>query len=468
MIAVLIFSINKLRNSNKNGKTMSIQQLESLFQMDSLAKTMIALVTFISLCVGSFAYRYMKGDRLYRGFFTQLTLLICAVAVMVSADNLLLLLGSWCISNLLLVRLMIHKSGWKAAKSAGALAAKNYCIGVVSIAMAFVLLYHASGETSIAALVHQPSSSPLILPALMLLLIGAMTQSAIWPFHSWLTSSLNSPTPVSAIMHAGLVNGGGFLLVRFAPLYLEHAGLLTTIFVIGLVTALIGTLWKLIQSDVKRMLACSTMGQMGFMFLQCGLGLFPAAVAHLVWHGMFKAYLFLASGGAAQERRFDLGYPPKPAIFFWALICGAVGSFAFSCASGKSWLVGDTTQVLMVVAFLAASQFALPVLREKTLQSLPLALFATAAAGLAYGGSVHLITWAVEPMHLAHPQPLNGFHIIGMIALVLAWLSILFIRNPQKRDDVPVWMMKSYVVALNASQPHPATVTTHRYHYQNQ
>ena len=444
---------------------MAIQELISLFHFDALASIMIALVAFIGLCVGSFAYRYIKGDTQYRAFFTHLTLLIAAVAIMVSADNLVLLFAAWCISNLLLVRLMIHKRGWKAANKAGMLATKNYAIGAVSIAVAFGLLYNATGETSIQALVHQSTTSPLIFPALVLLLIGAKTQSAIWPFHKWLTSSLNSPTPVSAIMHAGLVNGGGFLLVRFAPLYFDHSMLLTAIFVIGLSSALLGTLWKLMQSDVKRMLACSTMGQMGFMLAQCGLGLFPAAVAHLVWHGMFKAYLFLASGGAAQERRFDLGYPPKTLTFLLALMCGIAGSLGFAYASGKSWFASDTTLVLMVVSFLTASQFALPILREKTLRSLPIALIATAVFGLTYGSSVHLIAWAMEPMGLMQPQPLNGFHIIGIFALTLAWLSILFLRHQQ---ETPAWMLKNYVKALNASQPHQATITAHRNSYQYQ
>ena len=182
---------------------MILQEISSLFQLDALAAIMIALVAFIGLCVGSFAYRYLKGDTRYRTFFVQLGFMVFSVMVMVSADHLALLFAAWCISNALLVRLMIHKSGWNAAKAAGMLAAKNYAIGAVSIAAAFGLLYVATGETSIQGLVHHPAASPLILPALVLLLIGAMTQSAIWPFHRWLTSSLNSPTPVSAIMHAG-------------------------------------------------------------------------------------------------------------------------------------------------------------------------------------------------------------------------------------------------------------------------
>lgn len=437
----------------------------NLFYIDPLAMIMMALVVFIGICVGSFARRYLKGDTQYHKFFLLLGLLIASVLIMVSADHLAVMFASWCLSNLLLVRLMIHKSSWRAARASGLLAAKNYLLGAVSIATAFILLYIATGSTSIKTVINNYSEPAIILPALVLLLVGAMTQSGIWPFHRWLTSSLNSPTPVSAIMHAGLVNGGGFLLARFAPLYLKTPYLLTVIFSIGIITALIGTLWKLMQSDVKRMLACSTMGQMGFMLVQCSLGLFPAAVAHLVWHGMFKSYLFLASGSAAQEKRFDLSYPPKPLAFFCALICGVVGSYGFALASGKSWLATDTTLVLMLVAFLTASQFALPMLHQKPLQSLPVALIATIAVGLAYGANVHLIGTIMEPMQIMRPQALNSFHIAGIVLLTLAWLSILFIRNSKRTRQISAWMLKGYVMALNASQPHPDTVTAYRNQY---
>lgn len=429
---------------------------------------MIALVAFIGLCVGSFAYRYLKGDGQYRAFFVRLSLLITSVALMVSTDHIGLLLISWCISNGLLVRLMVHKSGWQAAKAAGWLATKNFLVGSVCIATAFGLFYLSTGETSIQALLRQPTLSPPMWVALGLLIPGAMSQSAIWPFHRWLLSSLNSPTPVSAIMHAGLINGGGFLLVRFAPLYLQSSFLLTSIVVAGFLTAGLGTLWKLMQPDVKRMLACSTMGQMGFMFVQCGLGLFPAAVAHLVWHGMFKAYLFLSSGSAAQEKRVDQGYPPSLPAFLCALLCGVAGSYSFALATGKTWFANDTTFVLTGVAFLAGSQFALPLLHAKPVRALPLALLGTALAGLIYGGSVQLITGLLAPMALMQPQALNGFHIAGLLALVLAWLYRLFAIHSEKNRPVPASVLKSYVLALNASQPHPTTITNHRKHYQYQ
>ncbi|GAB4184665.1 MAG: hypothetical protein Tsb0015_00930 [Simkaniaceae bacterium] len=266
-------------------------------------------------------------------------------------------------------------------------------------------------------------------------------------------------------MHAGLINGGGFILTRFAPLYLHHSSLLNMIFILGIITSLLGTLWKLMQSNVKSMLACSTMGQMGFMLMQCGLGIFPAAVAHLVWHGMFKAYLFLASGSAFQERRFDTVYL-KPSNLAGALICGMVGSFGFSFSSGKSWLAGDATLVLMVVAFLSASQFVLPMLQNKIWQKLPIALVVTWVLGLGYGGSVRLIAQEMEPLQLMQPQPLNVFHILGIVVLILTWLAMLYLRNQNKTDGMPAWFFRNYVKALNASQPHPETITAHRNHYQ--
>lgn len=440
--------------------------LNLFFNVSEFATIIIALVVFIGICVYSFSSRYMKGDAQYRSFTIQLILIVFAVSAMVSVDNLIIFFIAWCLSNMLLVRLMIHKSSWKAAKQSGILAAKNYVLGAFCIGSACALLYSSTGKISIQAIASQDAQSTSIIIALVLMLIGAMTQSAIWPFHRWLLSSLNSPTPVSAIMHAGLVNGGGCLLVRFAPLYLQHPHLLTGIFLIGLTTSLIGTLWNLMQNDIKRMLACSTMGQMGFMFAQCGLGLFPAAVAHLVWHGMFKSYLFLASGSAAQEKRFDLGYPPKLFTLICSLLCGVAGSLSFGYTTGTSWLAGDTTLILMVIAFLTATQFALTMLQFKTVRNLPLTCIATIIIGFFYGMSVELITSAMERMQLMQPQPLNIFHIFGLVALTLSWLLIVLTKNQEQNNDLPSSILKIYVIALNSSQPHPETVTSHHNQYQ--
>ncbi len=311
--------------------------MDSIFYIDGLAKVVIFLIVFIGLVVGLFAKQYLKGDSRYNLFFVTLPLIIAFVTITAIANNIFVFLLSWLASNAVLVAMMIHKPQWKAALASGKLAAKNFLIGFFCLSLALMLLYNQSGQSSIQSIIafeYQDQTKLII--ALLLILIAAMTQSAIYPFSSWLTSSLNSPTPVSAIMHAGLVNGGGILLARFAELYFKFPEILTLVFAIGITTALIGTFWKLIQSSVKNMLACSTIGQMGFMIAQCGLGLFSAAIAHLFWHGCFKSYLFLTSGSAAQEKKFNLNYPPSLLSFALAIVCGALGILSFSAIANRN------------------------------------------------------------------------------------------------------------------------------------
>lgn len=437
------------------------------YKLDELGVIMVALIAYIGICVAAFASRYIRGDTKYYSFFLRVILLICSVAIMVTSDNLWALFISLCISNLTLVSLIIHKSKWKAAKASGVVAAKNYLLSTIFMASAFGLFYFSTSQNSISSIANQSHNSIIIDLALLLLLIAAMAQSAIWPFHKWLLSSLNSPTPVSAIMHAGLINAGGFLLVRFSHLYSQNDIIMNVIFILGITSALIGTLWKLMQSDVKRMLACSTMGQMGFMFAQVGLGLFPLAIAHLCWHGMFKAYLFLASGGAAQEKRLDLYYPLTTLSFICSVLCGAFGSLIFAIAANKSWLAGDSTLVLMVIVFLAGSQLSLSMLTKINFKNFILACLITMIAAIIYGGSTQFIILILEPMQLMHVQPLNVFHILGIFVLTFAWICMLFIRSPSKNiGKHSHWLLKAYVRALNYSQPQQGTITSCRNHYQ--
>lgn len=442
-----------------------LADFEQFFYVDRLSMVVMLLVFFVAVSIGSFSIRYLKGDRRRSAFFANLLALVLTIFVMVCADNIFLLLLFWAISNTLLARLMLHKRGWDAAKQSSILAIKNFTLGFVFLGAALLILFSVTGETSIQAILKKPVGDIVLISSGILLLLCAMTQSALWPFHRWLTSSLNSPTPVSAIMHAGLVNGGGFLLARFAPILARQPEVLAIIFIIGIVTALLGTLWKLMQSDVKRMLACSTMGQMGFMIAQCGLGLFPAAVAHLCWHGLFKAYLFLASGSAAKEKRLGLDYPPSLKDFSLALICGAIAAYMFSLSSGMQIMVINTTSFLIFLTMIAGAQFALPIICSNWKAKLPLALGATVVFGLFYGASVRIIEHTLSPLQIWVPQPLNAIHVLAAVLLLISWLAILFLR-PSLQNSYPDWVLKRYVQMVNASQPHPKTITAHRNKYQ--
>lgn len=444
---------------------MNIYHLDSLFYVDILSKIMLALVVFIGVTVYMFAGRYMAGDRNIRHFKYQFALLLLSIITMVTADNLLLFLAAWGISNFFLIRLMIHKPQWKAAKYSGLLASKSFLISSCCLMLGFLMLYLGTGHTSIQSFIQSPPVDHILVDAALIsILIGAMAQSAIWPFHRWLLSSLNSPTPVSAIMHAGLINGGGFLMIRFAPVFLPEHELLTILFVAGVVSAILGTVWKLVQNDYKRMLASSTMAQMGFMMVQCGLGLFSAAVAHLCWHGMFKAYLFLFSGSAAQEKRITKNDRPRNNILSLSLLFGVLGGYIFLQTSGIS-LKYDTTLIILAISIIASTQFSVSILHKNYKKNLFLAMIFTSVGAALYGLSVRSMHALLMPLNIDFAQPLNTYHIVGMILLFSAWLVLnVGFSWPSYIGN---WKVSKYlyVKCLNASQPHPSTITTHHNHY---
>jgi NAD(P)H-quinone oxidoreductase subunit 5 len=446
---------------------MSFTNILTIFHIDTLSIIMICLVSFIAAIVYSFSKRYMKGDALYQSFFSKILILpLCVITVSIS-DNLILFLAAWFCCNLILSQLIVHKPTWLASKASGKLARQNFIVGFALITLAFAIFYQTTGSLSIQYIVHNPQDSSYTLIALSALVMGAMTQSAIWPFHRWLISSLNSPTPVSALMHAGIVSGGGLLLARFSPIYFNYPNTLSLIFIIGLTSALLGSLWKLMQHDVKRMLACSTMGQMGFMFVQMGLGLFASALAHLCWHGLFKCYLFLDSGSAAQEKRINLHYSPNVLCFVFSLACGALGAYIFQMTTHKSFSVSDTTLIILSIVFIIGTQLSLSVLRDSPFKRFPLAISMTIIMASLYGANVYLFDLLLSPLNLTQPQPLNIFHISALVILSLTWLFILLIKYSNIKASVPNWLLKLYVQTLNSSQPHASTITTHRkgYHY---
>ncbi len=175
-------------------------------------------------------------------------------------------------------------------------------------------------------------NSPLQYVVVICILMAALIQSALFPVQNWLMSSMTAPTPASALMHAGFVNAGGILLTRFAPLMVELEIMMALTVVVGATSAVLGKIWKTVQPAFKRQLGCSTVGQMGFMILQCGLGFFTAALAHLILHGFYKAYLFLGYGEAVEhktphEKQASRDLPGLLVSGFWSLVAGGIFVF---------------------------------------------------------------------------------------------------------------------------------------------
>lgn len=436
-----------------------------LKELDGMNWLLLGLVLFIALVTGVFALRYLKGDRRRGIFLVQMSALAVSLSLMVVAKNLMVLFGALGVSNILLVSLMVHERGWGASRASGRLAALTLGGGLLAVGLAFWLIYQSTGTLAVGEINQTGLSGTTQLAVSGLLLVGAMAQSGLWPMHRWVLSSLNSPTPVSAFMHAGLINGGGILLVRFAPIYASESMIMTLVFLTGLVSTVLGTVWMLMQSDVKRTLACSTMGQMGFMVMQCGLGLFPAAVAHLCWHGLFKANQFLSTGGLWKERKVVQGGVISPLKLAAAIVCGVVAAWGFALASRKSLIPQDTDFVLVFICMLAGAQFALPILRGPSFMQILWAMPVTWVMGIVYGCSVYIVEMILAPLGLHNAYALNIFHVGGMAVMFGGWVALLYLPQLSGTRVFGGATQKLYVRLLNAGQPHPATVTSCRNHY---
>ncbi|MFN0055784.1 MAG: proton-conducting transporter membrane subunit [Planctomycetales bacterium] len=271
---------------------------------DNLAAVMFLLISFIGCVIVHFSRRYLAGEQTQGRFLAWVGFTLGAVLLLVVSRNLVMFTGAWMLTSLGLHQLLTHYADRPAAILA---ARKKFVIsrlGDLMLLGALALTYQSFSTLEYSALFEaarawQATGAPVDATTSLigtLFVLGAMTKSAQVPVHSWLPDTMEAPTPVSALMHAGIINAGGFLVIRLSPLVsLSHLAL-DLLAVVGGVTALIGGLAMMTQTSIKRALAYSTIAQMGFMMLQCGLGAFSGALLHIVAHALYKAYAFLNSG----------------------------------------------------------------------------------------------------------------------------------------------------------------------------
>ncbi|WP_053015077.1 NADH dehydrogenase subunit 5, partial [Staphylococcus aureus] len=210
----------------------------------------------------------------------------------------------------------------------------TFLCGWLAFVGAIVTIYIATGEWRVPQHIVHPTWSLL---TNVLLVLAVMIPAAQFPFHRWLIESVTAPTPVSAIMHAGIVNAGGVILTRFAPIF-DNGFALSLLLILSSISVLLGSGISLVQVDYKRQLVGSTMSQMGFMLVQCALGVYSAAIIHLILHGIFKATLFLQSGSIVK--RFNI---PKQAsakdAYGWIVmgrVLAIIVAFLFWMSSDRS------------------------------------------------------------------------------------------------------------------------------------
>lgn len=410
-----------------------------LFAIDRLAAVVVLLTAGISLAVQTYARRYMDGDAAIRRFFRDMGLMAGAILVMVTAANALVFAAGWVGSSLALASLVAHRRGWPAARASARRTALMLGIGDGALVLAALVAVAAFGTADIATMAAAATAragEPTVFALSALLIVAALAKSAQLPLAGWLPETMTAPTPVSGLMHAGFVNAGGYLLARFADLFTAQPVLLAALFAIGAATALTGSLVMLVQSDVKRALGWSTVGQMGFMVMQCGLGAFAAAIYHLVAHGIFKATLFLGAGSVVQEAR-SLDNAPAARVRGRVGLPAALGFGAAAVAAAALPVVVAPAVMLSGPGLLLAS-FALMaslhalVVWTRHPRGAGVALWPgvlAVAVGLAVylagtGGMALLLADAVPALPATVPAVYALVPLVFAAALILSWTGV--------------------------------------------
>ena len=434
--------------------------LGSLFKITGFTILIWSIVTFFSALINSYSTNYLKGFK-YQSTFTLLCLgFTISVMLFVMANHILISIVSWFFMGFFMSKLIGVEKDWGEAREASKFTQRYFLAGTFFLAAGLLLLALRSNTFLLSEIIPKIDTLPyyVSLAAALCIIIAAIIQSAIYPFHRWLLSAMTSPTPASALMHAGFVNGSGILLAIFASLIFASKTqdlLLLT----GGITAIVAQFTKLIQVNIKQKLACSTMAQMGFMIMQCGLGFYNAAVVHLLLHGFYKAYLFLSSGeeikNSVPKNAEHITIKPLQAVI--VLIFGTLGALLFTFITGKGIHLNSGIFLTLIVA-ITVGQVTYNIVKEKSLSFLqkitvPPLLF---LAGIfTYGLLYNAVTQIMISMPMVdHPMPLSTLQIIfGII-----FLTGFFIMKLGIYKKIP-WL---YVKLMNASQPYKKTVLMYK------
>ena len=313
------------------------------FLIDNLTAMMMLTVTFVSLMVHIYTIGYMEGDPGYRRFYSYIALFTFAMLVLVMADNFLQLFFGWeavGLASYLLIGFWFKRPSAVHANLKAFLVNRvgdlGFLVGIGLIWAAFGTLDYAdvfarSDELKTASLDALPPGWDAATVICLLLFVGAMGKSAQFPLHVWLPDSMEGPTPISALIHAAtMVTAGIFMVARMSPLFELSEVALTTVLVIGTATAFFMGLLGLVQNDIKRVVAYSTLSQLGYMTAALGASAYSAAVFHLFTHAFFKALLFLGAGSVIiamhheQDMRKMGGLRRYMPITYWTAVAGSL------------------------------------------------------------------------------------------------------------------------------------------------
>jgi NADH-quinone oxidoreductase subunit L len=327
--------------------------LETGFLIDRLSATMMVVVTFVSLMVHVYTIGYMADDPGYQRFFSYISLFTFSMLMLVMSNNFLQLFFGWeavgLVSYLLIGFWYTRPSAIYASLKAflvNRLGDFGFLLGIALIfaycgSLDYVQVFSRAPELTGETVEMAYVGWPLITTVCILLFIGAMGKSAQFPLHVWLPDSMEGPTPISALIHAAtMVTAGIFMVARMSPLFELSETALSFVMVIGAVTALFMALVAVVQNDIKRVVAYSTLSQLGYMTVALGASAYAGAIFHLVTHAFFKALLFLGAGSVIialhheQDMRRMGGLRKYMPITYVTMLIGALASAGIPGFSG--------------------------------------------------------------------------------------------------------------------------------------
>ena len=426
--------------------------------VDRLTAIMMVLITSVSTVIHVYSIRYLEGDPGYARFFALLSFMTFVILGLVASPNLFMLFIFWQLLSLALYLILAFNFSNRPACQNAFKTFFAHRVGDVSFLCGIFLAYKYFGTLEFNDLFRLAAEKPQMISLFsgivnisavtaiaLLIFVGAIAKSCQFPLHVWLPDTMDSPTPVSALMHAGIVNAGGFLLNRLAPFYALSPNTLHIVFIVGLLTVILGASMMLAQNDIKKTLGFSTMAQMGYMIMECGLGAFALAIFHLIAHGFFKASLFLHSGQGIHTSREEPKFPDSSGhevkisynqlSFVTGLIITLVLPLIILMVSHDMLNIplqnAHGAVVLLFFAWVTASQVMFSLFRFHAVASWKIA--SAMIVSLFFIGFIYL--WAAEVFtHFLYPEPgvVDGFFlaaglnpIVFDLLIVLATLLIL-------------------------------------------
>lgn len=429
--------------------------------IDSLAAVMMMLVSFIGLIIDRFSLTYLRDDAGQGRFFRWMSITIGATLLMVISRNLVMFTAAWMLTSFGLHQLLIYYPERTWAIWA---ARKKFLIsrlGDLMLVVALILTYRSFGTFEYVPLfaaandIHH-GDAPLTASAAWIgvfLVLGAITKSAQFPFHSWLPDTLESPTPVSALMQAGVINAGGFLLIRLSPLVTLSPLALNVLAVIGAITAMLGSVVMITQPSIKRSLAYSTIAQMGFMTLQCGLGAYTAALLHIVAHSAYKAHAYLSCGSTLEAAARMKSPTMRPQLPHEAILSLLVSSFISAClvfGLFRSHILQSSGDlVLACVLFLSLWQLIWQGFASEQQSLTLLALGQAILVAIAYGAMYSIFNVVQRNSASYSVVPMSAFNGIALGFVTIGFIALFTLQVILRNGGRSPWTRRLYVHAMN-------------------